>query len=150
MVRWAVECIIAPFPIRRDAMRRLLPALVLVAPLALSGCLYRQPVFQGNLLEERSVAQLEVGMNRRQVLALLGSPSVADPFRRDRWDYVASQRRGHGEAEVKVFTVFFEGDAVSRWEGAFFPEADSDIAREQVQRFGPNLARDDDRPRRGG
>jgi len=131
-------------------MRRFLPVLVLVAPLTLGGCLYRQPIFQGNLLEQRSVAQLEVGMNRRQVLALLGSPSVSDPFRRDRWDYVASERRGHDEADVKVFTVFFEGDVVSRWEGEFFPEADSAIAREQVQRFGPNLPREDeDRPRRG-
>jgi len=131
-------------------MRRLLPALVIAAPLLLGGCLYKQPISQGNLLEARSVAQLEVGMNRRQVLALLGTPSVSDPFRHDRWDYVASERQGRGKAEVKVFTVFFEGDTVSRWEGAFFPEADSDIAREQVQRFGPNLAREDeDRPRRG-
>lgn len=131
-------------------MRRFLPVLVLVAPLTLGGCLYRQPIFQGNLMEQRSVAQLEVGMNRRQVLALLGSPSVADPFRRDRWDYVASERLGRGDAEVKVFTVFFEGDVVSRWEGEFFPEADSTIAREQVQRFGPNLPRqNENRQRRG-
>lgn len=132
-------------------MRRLLPALVIAAPLLLSGCLYKQPISQGNLLEARSVAQLEVGMNRRQVLALLGTPSVSDPFRHDRWDYVASERQGRGKAEVKVFTVFFEDGTVSRWEGAFFPEADSDIARQQVQRFGPNLARENrDRPRRRG
>ena len=127
---------------------RFLLALAVTAPLLLSGCLYRQPIFQGNLLEERNVAQLQAGMSKRQVVALLGSPSVADPFRQNRWDYVASERRGHGDAEVKVFTVHFDGDVVSRWEGEFFPEADSAIAREQVEKFGPNLPRDRDDERR--
>lgn len=130
-------------------MRRLLLALSVAAPVLLSGCLYRQPIFQGNLLEQRSVEQLAVGMNKRQVFGLLGSPSVSDPFRRDRWDYVASEQRGHGDADVKAFTVFFENEAVTRWEGEYFPEADSAMAREQVQIFGPNLARDKDRQRRG-
>lgn len=131
-------------------MRRFLLALAIAAPILLSGCLYRQPIFQGNLLEQKNVEQLAVGMNKRQVFALLGSPSVADPFRRDRWDYVSSEQRGHGDAVIKIFTVYFEGDRLSKWEGEYFPEADSEIAREQVERFGPNLARDKDKQRRGG
>ncbi len=129
-------------------MRRFLLALAVTAPLLLSGCLYRQPIFQGNLLEQRNVEQLAVGMNKRQVFALLGSPSIADPFRQNRWDYVSSEQRGHRDAEIKIFTVHFEGDSVTKWEGEYFPEADSAIAREQVERFGPNLARDKDRERR--
>ena len=130
-------------------MRRILIALAVAAPLFLAGCLYRQPIFQGNLLEQKNVEQLAAGMSKRQVFALLGSPSVADPFRQNRWDYVASEQRGHGDAEVKVFTVHFEGDSLTKWEGEYFPEADSAIAREQVERFGPNLARDKDKDRRG-
>ncbi|GAB3737299.1 outer membrane protein assembly factor BamE [Silanimonas algicola] len=130
-------------------MRRILIALAVAAPLLLSGCLYRQPIFQGNLLEQKSVEQLAAGMSKRQVFALLGSPSVADPFRQNRWDYVSSERRGHADAVVKVFTVHFEGDSVTRWEGEYFPEADSAMAKEQVERFGPNLARDKDKDRRG-
>lgn len=129
-------------------MRRLLLALAVSAPLLLSGCLYRQPIFQGNLLEQRNVEQLAVGMSKRQVFTLLGSPSVSDPFRQNRWDYVASEQRGHDDAVVKIFTVHFDGDEVTRWEGEYFPEADSAIAREQVERFGPNLARDKDKERR--
>ena len=131
-------------------MRHLLIALVLAAPLALTGCLYKQPIFQGNLLEQKAVSQLQVGMTKRQVLALLGTPSVSDPFRLNRWDYIASERRGHGDTEVKVFTVHFEGDTVARWEGEYFPEADSAMAREQVERFGPNLTKDKDKQRRRG
>ena len=130
-------------------MRRILIALAVAAPLLLSGCLYRQPIFQGNLLEQKNVEQLATGMSKRQVFALLGSPSVADPFRQNRWDYVSSEQRGHGEAVVKIFTVHFEGDSLAKWEGEYFPEADSAMAKEQVERFGPNLARDKDKDRRG-
>lgn len=130
-------------------MRRILIALAVAAPLLLSGCLYRQPIFQGNLLEQKNVEQLATGMSKRQVFALLGSPSVADPFRQNRWDYVSSEQRGHGDAVVKIFTVHFEGDSLAKWEGEYFPEADSAMAKEQVERFGPNLARDKDKDRRG-
>jgi len=130
-------------------MRRILIALAVAAPLLLSGCLYRQPIFQGNLLEQKNVEQLATGMSKRQVFALLGSPSVADPFRQNRWDYVSSEQRGHGDAVVKIFTVHFEGDSLTKWEGEYFPEADSAMAKEQVERFGPNLARDKDKERRG-
>lgn len=130
-------------------MRRILIAVAVAAPLLLSGCLYRQPIFQGNLLEQKNVEQLAAGMSKRQVFALLGSPSVADPFRQNRWDYVSSEQRGHGDAVVKIFTVHFEGDSLTKWEGEYFPEADNAMAKEQIERFGPNLARDKDKQRGG-
>jgi outer membrane protein assembly factor BamE len=50
---------------------------------------------------------------------------------------------------VKIFTLHFEGDSLTKWEGEYFAEADSAMAKEQVERFGPNLARDKDKDRRG-
>ena len=122
--------------------------MLLLATFLVAGCgvIYRQPVFQGNLLESRSVDQLQVGMDRGQVFSLLGSPSVADPFHQSRWDYVATARRRTGDTEVKTLTLWFENDRLARWEGEFFPEADSELAAE-MRRFG-NLARDKDKPRR--
>lgn len=121
-------------------MKKLFVSVLVVA--MLSGCafIYRQPVHQGNLLESRQVEQLEVGMTRRQVMVLLGSPSIADPFHQDRWDYVSSQRRGRGEMEVKNLTVRFDGDVVSGWEGEYFQDQNQTLARE-MGRFG-NLPRE--------
>ena len=75
-------------------MRKLL--LLFLAILFASGCgvLYRQPIYQGNLLDKAAVDQLQQGMDKRQVMTLLGTPSVRDPFHHDRWDYVASRRTG--------------------------------------------------------
>ncbi len=119
-----------------------------LALLMLSGChfIYKQPVFQGNLLDKASVDQLAAGMTRQQVYGLLGSPSVEDPFHQNRWDYVATQRRGHGNTEIKTFTVHFDGEKVARWEGDYFAEQDAQLAAEMAK-FG-NLPKDKDKKRR--
>ena len=122
-------------------MRKLL-ALVLIVLFA-TGCgvLYRQPIYQGNLLDKAAVDQLQQGMDKRQVMTLLGTPSIRDPFHHDRWDYVASRRTGRsGPTEVKNMTVYFENDTLSKWEGEYFPEEDSELAK-TMSRFG-NLAKE--------
>lgn len=121
---------------------------LLIAALVLSGCgiVYRQPVFQGNLLDVKNVEQLKEGMTKQQVFSLLGSPPVADPFHLSRWDYVQTARRRRGDTEVKTLTLHFQGDTLARWEGEYFPEADKDLAIE-MRRFG-NIARDKDEPPR--
>lgn len=130
-------------------MRKLL--LLLLATLLVSGCglLYRQPVFQGNLLDKGAVDQLQAGMDRQQVMVLLGTPSIRDPFHHDRWDYVASQRIGRtGKPEVKAMTLWFDNGQLSRWEGEYFPEQDSELSRNAIRYFGPNLAKDKNKRRR--
>ena len=115
--------------------------LALGASLAGCGIVYKQPIYQGNLIEQSAVEQLQVGMSRQQVQVLLGSPSIADPFHHDRWDYTASERSDRfGDVVVKNFTVWFENDAVTRWEGDYFPERDVELAKKMAA-FG-NLAKE--------
>ena len=126
------------------------PAVLLLAALLLSGCnmIYKQPLFPGNLLEKQNVEQLKPGMTREQVLSLLGSPTVADPFHADRWDYAASERRDHGETQVKTLTLWFEGDVLARMEGEYFPEQDATLLTE-LREFGfYNLPKDKDKDKR--
>jgi outer membrane protein assembly factor BamE len=80
----------------------------------------------------------------QQVQALMGSPSIADPFHHDRWDYTATRRTDRvGHVDIKNFTVFFENGAVTRWEGDYFPEQDEELVRSTIEDFGPNLSKDD-------
>ena len=122
-------------------MRKLL--FVAALAVAASGCgvLYKQPIYQGNLIEKKAADQLQVGMSRQQVQALLGTPSVADPFHHDRWDYIASERTGRmGHTQVKDLTLWFQGDSLSKWEGEYFPEQDEALVQE-MRKFG-NLPKD--------
>jgi outer membrane protein assembly factor BamE len=128
------------------AMRKLV--LMITTAALLSGCnvLYRQPVYQGTLFEQKNVEQLKVGMSQQEVYGLLGSPPIADPFHQSRWDYTASQRKRYNKAEIKNMTVFFENGAVTKWEGDYFPEQDLELAKD-MRKFG-NLPKDKDKKRR--
>ena len=129
-------------------MRKFL--LVAAVSLAVSGCgiLYKQPIYQGNLIEKTAVDQLQVGQSKQQVQSLLGSPSIADPFHADRWDYTASNRTNRrGTTEIKNLTLVFNGDTLASWEGEYFPEADLQLSRD-VRKFGPNLAKEKKKGRR--
>lgn len=130
-----------------------LSRLLLIAPvsLALAGCgiLYKQPIYQGNLMEKEAVDQLRPGLSKQQVAGLLGTPSLADPFHAQRWDYAASERTNRqGDVEIKVLTLHFENDTLVRWEGEYFPEQDLELARKSMRQFGPNQPRNKDKRRR--
>jgi outer membrane protein assembly factor BamE len=119
--------------------------VLLLAAVLLSGCgfIYRQPVFQGTILEKSNVEQLQPGMTKAQVVALLGSPPVADPFHQERWDYIATEQRRRHKAEIKNLTVWFEGDALAKIEGEYFPEKDMELL-EEIPKFGfYNLPREE-------
>lgn len=131
-------------------MPRIPPAAALAALVAVAtagcGIVYKQPIYQGTLMDKEAVDQLQVGMSKQQVQVLLGSPSIADPFHHDRWDYTASERTDRlGHVEIRNFTVFFENDVVTRWEGEYFPEQDEELAR-RMARYG-NLNPDSNKKR---
>jgi len=134
----------------RTRARLLTALLAAFVATAASGCgiLYKQPIYQGNLIEKSAVEQLQVGMSKQDVQILLGTPSIADPFAKNRWDYTASQRLDRrGTTEVKNFIVWFENDAVTKWEGEYFAEQDDELANNSRRQFGPNLPKDDKKKR---
>jgi outer membrane protein assembly factor BamE len=95
-------------------MRLRVPTLLLAA-LALTACVYRIDIQQGNLLDDEDIGQVEVGMTRSQVQFLLGTPMVSDSFHRDRWDYAYYLRRGRSpDVTQRWVVVHFENDRVSR------------------------------------
>lgn len=122
-------------------MRKLLILALVTVATAGCGILYKQPIYQGNLLDKAAVDQLQPGMSKQQVLTLIGSPSIADPFHQQRWDYTATQRTGRaGDTEVKNMTLYFEADALTKWDGEYFPEQDEQLAKD-MRKFG-NLPKD--------
>ncbi len=95
--------------------RKSILLLALCAMLAAgSGCVYRQTIAQGNLIEQEDLDQVEIGMTRNQIRFLLGTPMIDDPFHRDRWDYVYYLKIGRKDAGFKRWvSIFFVDDRVS-------------------------------------
>ena len=79
----------------------------------LGGCVYKQDIHQGNVLEAAQIEQLKVGMSKTQVIALLGSPQLTDPFHSQRWDYFSSSKTNNQREQSKsIVTLLFEQDAL--------------------------------------
>ncbi|MFC1702351.1 outer membrane protein assembly factor BamE [Pseudomonadota bacterium] len=94
--------------------------IALIAVLTLNtGCklIYKQNVQQGNALEQEDLDEVQLGMSKKQVAYLLGTPAVADPFHHDRWDYISMLSRRGGEPVRRLVTLRFENDALIATDG---------------------------------
>jgi outer membrane protein assembly factor BamE len=94
--------------------------IALIAVLTLNtGCklIYKQNVQQGNAHEQEDLDQIQLGMTKKQVSYLLGTPAIADPFHQDRWDYISMLSRRGGEPVRRLVTLRFENDVLVATDG---------------------------------
>lgn len=98
------------------------------------GLIYKTDINQGNLLDERTVEQLEIGMTKRQVQVLMGTPSIQSPFHQSRWDYTASISRRGGAPEIRTLTLTFDGDRLASIDGDFLAGQEEQLL-EDAQRI---------------
>ncbi len=84
-----------------------------------TGCnvIYKQNVQQGNAHEQEDLDQLELGITKKQVAYLLGTPAIHDPFHQDRWDYISMLSRRGGEPVRRLVTLKFENGVLTETEG---------------------------------
>ncbi len=95
-------------------LRIIILALILSTLAVSTGCVYRAAIAQGNLIEQKDLDQVEIGMTRKQVRFLLGTPLVDDPFHQDRWDYVYYVIIGRKDAAFKRWiSIYFADEVVS-------------------------------------
>jgi len=94
--------------------------IVLIAVLASNaGCklIYKQNVQQGNAHEQEDLDQVELGMTKKQVSYLLGTPAIHDPFHQDRWDYISMLSRRGGDPVRRLVTLTFKNDLLVATDG---------------------------------
>lgn len=103
---------------------RAIPIFILA--LSLCGCeglIYKLSTRQGNVIEQKQLDQLQIGMTRDQVKFLMGTPVAVGPFRDDRWDYIGYYKAPRGEVSSRTVTLYFADEKLSRMEGNLNPDA---------------------------
>ena len=100
-------------------MTRYLFITLLAAMTLMSGCqiIYKQNVQQGNAHEQEDLDQIELGMTKKQVAYLLGTPAINDPFHQDRWDYISLFSRRGNDPVRRLVTLTFENDLLIATDG---------------------------------
>jgi len=114
-------------------------SLLMVIAFALSACgglgglgalefpgVYKIGIPQGNIITQEMIDQLRPGMTKRQVIFVMGTPLVRDPYHQDRWDYVYNYQPGGGIRGQEKVTIFFVDDGLVRFTGDFAPTSEAD------------------------
>ena len=93
---------------------------------------YKIGIPQGNIITQEMVDQLRPGMTKRQVIFVMGTPLVRDPYHQDRWDYVYNYQPGGGIRGQERISVFFVNDQLVSFTGDFVPNGAEDDGSEEA------------------
>lgn len=74
---------------------------------------YKVLIKQGNELNSQIVGQVRSGMNKSEVIALLGEPQLENPFHNNVWHYVYSVSRGNRVYQRNWLVLTFTDDVVN-------------------------------------
>lgn len=96
---------------------RLAVTVLLAALLGACSIVYKLPTRQGNVLDQKDLDALQVGMSREQVKFLLGTPVATSAFKPERWDYLGYYRNPRGKVFSRTVTLWFENDSLTRMDG---------------------------------
>lgn len=91
--------------------------VLLAALLGACSIVYKLPTRQGNVLDQKDLDALQLGMSRDQVKFLLGTPVATSAFKPERWDYLGYYRNPRGKVFSRTVTLWFEGDALAKMDG---------------------------------
>jgi len=114
-------------------MNKKLSLVLVTCSLALSACIkpYQPNIQQGNIINNSDLREIRYGMSKQEVLFILGTPMVIDPFNQQRWDYFFSNRNQRKkETDQRLITAIFDGDKLVNLSG--------DVDLSNVQKLEPS------------
>ncbi len=123
-------------------MRAILLSLLV---LGLAGCsiIYKLPTRQGNVIEQKQLDQLQMGMTRDQVKFLLGTPIATSPFRTERWDYFGYYKSPRGQVSTRTVSLYFDNNKLARMEGANLAGDDKNVGTPDVDTLAKEVRKDE-------
>ncbi|RMH22984.1 MAG: outer membrane protein assembly factor BamE [Gammaproteobacteria bacterium] len=77
---------------------------------------------QGNHLASRDIQELHPGMTKKEVVQLLGTAQIQDPFHPDRWDYLQYLAKDRQTRTLGHIILYFKGNRLERIETPLPPE----------------------------
>jgi len=101
-------------------MKTKLSLSLIVCVTLLSGCIkpYQPDVQQGNIINNSDLREIRYGMSKQEILYILGTPMVIDPFNEQRWDYFYSNRdQRRRETDQRLITAIFDGNELVKLQG---------------------------------
>jgi outer membrane protein assembly factor BamE len=87
---------------------------ILILSYGLIGCQFlsaaRIVTQQGNLISEKQLNRLKIGMSKTDAGIILGNSLITPTFNDDRWDYSYTIQNGEGPVLVKRVSLYFSNN----------------------------------------
>jgi outer membrane protein assembly factor BamE len=110
---------------------------VLLSFLFISACsipkVYKLTVQQGNIVTQDMIDELKVGMTKRQVAYVMGTPLIRSPYQQERWDYLYTLERRDKVVKDYQVTLFFKDELYTRLEGEVPQEKEPEGQQEVLE-----------------
>ena len=110
---------------------------ILLSFIFISACsipkVYKLTVQQGNIVTQDMLDELKVGMTKRQVAYVMGTPLIRSPYQQERWDYLYTLERRDKVVKDYQVTVFFQNDIYTHFEGEVPQEEKPEKQQEVLQ-----------------
>ncbi len=108
---------------------------LLFTGLLLSACsVHRIDIQQGNVITQEMLEKLTVGMEKKQVTRLLGTPLVEDPFHKDRWDYIYRYQAGNTDDHQSAHVVlFFDAEQLKKFDVRTAVPKESEVKKPTIR-----------------
>ncbi len=88
-----------------------------IVVLALTGCVRKISIEQGNVMTPEMSNQLHIGMNEEEVKNVMGSPMLLNTFNDNRIDYVYTFKPGNGTMTEKKMILSFKNGVLTNISG---------------------------------
>ncbi len=96
--------------------------ILIVILLAMSGCVRKISIEQGNIMTPEMVGQLHTGMTMDEVRGIMGTPVLMNTFRDNRVDYVYTLQPGREKRTEKYMTLIFENGHLAKIAGNMYSQ----------------------------
>ena len=89
---------------------------LIISVLLLSSCIaHKIDIQQGNVVTAEMLENISTGMGSQQVMSIIGTSLVVDPFQANRWEYVYSLKLGSAkEPQFSYITLFFNDNILDK------------------------------------
>lgn len=72
---------------------------------------YQKNLYQGLVLTPEIIDKIKIGMSKNKIKNLIGSPTIIDPFHKNRWDYI-NKSRINGKTTTTNLVLFFSTENI--------------------------------------
>jgi len=103
--------------------------LLMLLTLSVSSCIiHKIDIQQGNVVTVEMLENVSTGMNTQQVMSIIGTPLITDPFRSGQWEYVYSLKLGDSkEEQFSYITLHFVDNILDKIDIKKKPLKESEI-----------------------